>query len=63
MEKYGDVEKLKVVEGAEAVVLHEHMERTGKYKVSDFSKSEKEELQTDLEAVRESVEEDDGSDT
>jgi len=59
MQKYGDVEKLDVLVGEEAQVLNEHMERTGRYKVSDFTKAQKEELQRDLESIKqdEAVEE------
>ena len=52
MQKTGDAEKLEVLVGKEAQVLNKHMERLGKYKVSDFDKDEREALQTELEAVR-----------
>lgn len=52
IQKFGDVEKVEVLRGEEAQVLNDHMERTGKYKVSDFSKDEKKELTQDLEAAK-----------
>lgn len=57
MKKYGDVEKLEVLRGEEAQVLNEHMEKTGRYSVSDFNKTQKEELQRDLDAARERAKE------
>jgi hypothetical protein len=52
-EKYGDVEELQVLRGREAQVLHEHSQRLGKYRVSDFTEKQKEALLEDLNAVRE----------
>lgn len=52
IQKFGDVEKLEVLRGEEAQVLNDHMERTGKYKVSDFTKDEKDKLAEDLEAAK-----------
>lgn len=59
MQKYGDVEKIDVLRGEEAQVLNDHMARTGKYKVSDFNKGEKEELQSALNSVKSEDSEDD----
>lgn len=56
MQKYGDVEKLEVLRGEEAQVLNEHMEKTGRYSVSDFNKTQKKELLDDLEIARERME-------
>ena len=51
MQKFGDTEKVEILRGEQATVLNDHMKKTGKFKVSDFSKDEKAELQRDLEAV------------
>lgn len=61
MEKYGDVEKAEVLRGEEAQVLNQHMERTGRYSVSDFNKTQKEALQRDLEEARARMESEGGS--
>jgi len=62
MQKFGDVEKIEVLQGKEAQVLNKHMSKLGKYKVSDFSKDEKEALAAELESVRPKEEEtEDGS--
>jgi hypothetical protein len=63
MQKFGDVEKIEVLKGKEAQVLNQHMNKLGKYKVSDFSKEEKQALQQELESVRPQEDEDaeDGS--
>lgn len=52
IQKFGDVEKLEVLRGEEAQVLNDHMTRTGKYAVSDFTEDEKESLAHDLEAAK-----------
>lgn len=52
MQKTGDAEKIEVLKGEEAQVLNKHMSKLGKYKVSDFSKEEKEALQSELDSVR-----------
>lgn len=54
MRKYADGEgKLEVLRGREANALNAHMERLGKFSVSDFSDDEREALQADLEKARE----------
>lgn len=58
MQKTGDAEKLEVLVGKEAQVLNKHMAKLGKYKVSDFSKDEKDALTADLEAARPVTDED-----
>ena len=61
MEKYGDVEKVDVLRGEEAQVLNKHMEKTGRYAVSDFTKSQKEDLQNDLEEARSRMQDEGGA--
>lgn len=56
MQKYGDVEKIDVLRGEEAQVLNKHMEKTGRYSVSDFNKTQREEFLKDLESARERME-------
>lgn len=60
-EKYGDVEKIDVLRGEEAQVLNQHMEKTGRYAVSDFTKKQKEELQKDLDDARSRMEDEGGA--
>jgi hypothetical protein len=52
MQKKGDEQKVEVLRGREANVLHSHMEHTGKTSLSRFSDSEMEELNRDLETAR-----------
>lgn len=61
MEKYGDVEKIEVLRGEEAQVLNDHMEKTGRYSVSDFNKTQKKELLDDLELARSRMEDEGGA--
>ena len=61
MEKYGDVEKVEVLRGEEAQVLQKHMEKTGRYAVSDFNKGQKEDLQRDLDEARARMEDEGGA--
>lgn len=53
MKKYAESEgKLSVLRGNEAVVVSQHISKTGK-KVSDFSDTELQALNDDLDKVRE----------
>lgn len=53
MRKYAEGEgKMEVLRGAEANVLHDHMERLRKFSVAEFSDEEKDALQRDLSEVR-----------
>lgn len=52
MRKTGGPEKIEVLRGKEAVVLNEHLAKTGK-SLEDFTKKEREELHADLDEVRE----------
>jgi hypothetical protein len=52
MKKYGTSESLEVLHGQEAQVLNDHMTKTGKRKVSDFSDDERENLEKELQSVR-----------
>jgi hypothetical protein len=58
MRKYSDSEgKLEVLRGEEAVVVNEHLSKTGKA-VSDFDDSERQALHADLDRVRGSKKDD-----
>lgn len=53
MKKYAQGEgKLEVLAGAEAQVVHDHMQRTGKYQLSEFDEGQMSDLQKDLEVAR-----------
>jgi len=54
--KKGDAQKLEVLRGKEAQVLHTHMQRTGKYQLSDFTEEEMATLREELERAREAEE-------
>lgn len=53
MKKYGDAQELDVVRGQEAQVLHEHMNKLGKFKVSDFTEKQLENLREELDKLKE----------
>ena len=52
LQKFGDSSPAEVFRGKEASVVNRHMRRLGKA-VSDFDQSEKDQLQAELEEVRE----------
>jgi hypothetical protein len=54
MRKTGQPEKLEVLRGREAQVLHEHQQRLGKYSLADFDGDEMKSLESELDQVRES---------
>lgn len=58
MKKTGDAEKLEVLRGREAQVLHSHMQRTGRYSVADFTEDEMKLLKFELKQARDQDERD-----
>lgn len=52
MQKTGESESFEVLGGLQADTLNDHLSKTGKRSVSDFSEDERKALETDLEDAR-----------